>query len=131
MAEINKVVALCIRDKKLLIVRNKGEMMFFSLGGRIESGETELECLHREVKEEVGCSIKQPVHFKIFEGMNHDGTKTIRLSCYLAELEGNITPQSEIEEYAWIDKDYLQKGIQVAPTLEKQIIPELIKKMLL
>jgi len=102
--------------------------MFFALGGRIEPGETELECLRREVKEEVGCIAKNPEHFATFEGMNHDNTKTIRMSCYFCELEGNIKPQSEIEECAWINS---AESVKVAQMLSLNVIPALIKKGLM
>ncbi len=105
--------------------------MFFALGGRMEDGETEMECLHREVKEEVGCQVKNPSHFKTFEGANHDNTKSLRMSCYLVELEGEIFPQSEIAECEWIDKEYARKGICLATMLEVNVIPELIKQKLL
>ena len=105
--------------------------MFFALGGRMEQGETELQCLQREVMEEIGCAVKDPKPFATFEGMNHDNTKTMWTSCYLCELEGNISPQSEIAECAWIDRDYQKKGIRVAGMLELNIIPALIKHKLL
>ena len=105
--------------------------MFFALGGRMEAGETELQCLEREVDEEVGCTVMNPKHFATFHGMNHDNTKTLRMSCYLCELEGDITPQSEIAVCEWIDKDYKKKGIKVAGMLELNVIPALVKKGLL
>ncbi len=122
---------MCIRDKKLLVTRNKGETVFFALGGRIEPGETELECLKREVFEETGCEAINPKHFKTFEGPAHTPGKTIRMSCYFCELKGKMAPCSEIEEIAWIDKDYAKKGTKVAPMLELKIIPALTEHKLL
>jgi len=83
------------------------------------------------VLEEIGCGVIDPKHFKTFEGKAHHPGKTIRMSCYFVKLEGKPAPCSEIEEIAWIDKDYKKKGITVAPLLELQIIPELIKQNLL
>lgn len=83
------------------------------------------------MREEIGCEAIQPKHFATFEGQAHDPTKTIRTPCYLIELKGEISPKAEIEEIAWIDKDYEKKGIQVAPMLRLHIIPELIRKGLL
>lgn len=105
--------------------------MFFALGGKIKPGETELECLQREVMEEIGCEPINPKHLETFEGRNHDNTKTIKMTCYTCELKGTILPCSEIEETAWIDKRYKEKGIQVASILELYIIPYLIEKRLL
>jgi 8-oxo-dGTP diphosphatase len=114
-----------------LVTRSKGETVFFGLGGKVEPGETELECLQREVREEVGCIAKNPKHFQTFEGQAHDPAKTIRTPCYLCELEGEIKPKAEIEEVAWIGKDYAEKGIRLAPMLKLHIVPTLIRHKLL
>ena len=57
---MNKVAGLCIRDKKLLVVHKIGEEVYFSLGGKIEQDETELQCLEREVWEEARCKVTNP-----------------------------------------------------------------------
>lgn len=131
MADINKIAGMCIRDKKLLVVRDRGETMFFALGGKMEQAETELECLQREIMEEIGCEPINPKHMETFEGRNHDNTKSIKMICYTCELKGTIQPCSEIEEIAWIDKEYKNKGIKIASILEIYVIPYLIKKGLL
>ncbi len=120
-----KVAGLCIRDRKLLVVRNNGEQVFFALGGQREDGETDLECLARECLEEVGCKPKNPVHYRTFEGTGHHG-KPLVMACYFTELDGIIVPQSEVEACTWVDRDYLQQGVSVSCILGRQIIPALI-----
>jgi len=125
-------VALCIRNKRLLVVKNNGKDFFNGLGGKIEPGETELEALQREAQEEVSCKVKNPVHFQTFEGKANDPGKTIRKSCYLCELEGEIhKDDSEIEEVAWIDRDFKKNGVKLTDMLELYVIPELVKQGLL
>jgi len=51
MKMIHKTVAIVIKDGKMLVVRKKGKEMWTGLGGRMEPGETEEECLLREIKE--------------------------------------------------------------------------------
>ncbi len=131
MADINKIAGIVIRNKELLVTREKGEKVFFALGGRLEPGETELECLRRELDEEINCKPINPKQFQIFEGQAHDPTKTIRISCYFCELEGEAKPGHEIEEIAWVDKDYKEKGITLGHMLDAEIVPELIRKGLL
>ncbi|VVB80983.1 NUDIX domain protein [uncultured archaeon] len=131
MADFNKIAGIVIRDKKLLITRTKGETMFFALGGKMEQGETELECLQREVMEEISCETISPEYMETFEGRSHDNKKSVKMICYRCELKGTIQPCSEIEEIAWIDRDYKKKRIQVASMLELYVIPYLIEKGLL
>jgi 8-oxo-dGTP pyrophosphatase MutT (NUDIX family) len=132
IADINKIGALCIRGKKLLVVHKKGINDYISLGGRIEEGETDLQCLQREVKEELCCDIERPEFYDIFEGHTYDG-KTIRMPCYFIELKGEIrlNPHDNVDGFEWIDKDYKQKGITLAPILEMFVVPKLIKEGLL
>ncbi len=116
----------------MLIVHKKG-VGYISLGGKIEPGESDLECLKREVREEVGCDIKNPAYFDTFEGPNHDGTQTMKMTCYFCELEGDlkINPADKIDGYLWISRDYKNIENQIAHMLRMQILPTLIKKGLL
>lgn len=131
MAEINKVAAIVIQNKKLLIAKDKGEEVFFIVGGRMEPGETEIETLHREVKEEINCKIAKQEPFAEFDTLNHDKTKTLHASCYLAELQGTPKAGDEIQELTWIDKNCKQKGIKLGQLLEDFIVPELIKRKIM
>lgn len=132
MADINKVAAICIRDKKVLIVHKKTIGHYITLGGKIEPGENELTCLQREVKEEVGCSVRNPVHFGTFEGASIDN-KSIKQSCYLCELEGEITlnPHDNIDGILWVGRDYPDKKLPLAPMLEQVILPKLVEQGLI
>jgi len=132
IADINKIGALCIRNKKLLVVHKKGIKDHISVGGKIEPGETDIQCLTREVKEELGCGIKDPEYYDTFEAGSYDN-KTIRMPCYFIELDDEIklNPEDNIDGTLWIDKDYKKKGITLAPILETFILPRLIKEGLL
>ena len=57
---INKVALAIFKDKKMLQVRSKKHPeVFFTLGGKPEAGESEIEALKREVKEEIDCEIEE------------------------------------------------------------------------
>ena len=130
MADINKAAALYIKDKKLLVVKKRGIDDYISLGGTIEPGEREEDTLVREVREEIGCLATQIRHFETYEGLTHDGKKTLRLACYFCTIEGKITlnPQDAIEGYAWVGKDEANK---TAGMLKLNVMPDLIKRGLL
>jgi ADP-ribose pyrophosphatase YjhB (NUDIX family) len=51
MAKSSKLVA--IRGRKVLLVRRKRDRVWTFPGGRKRAGETELECLRREIGEEL------------------------------------------------------------------------------
>ncbi|HCB22720.1 TPA: DNA mismatch repair protein MutT, partial [Candidatus Daviesbacteria bacterium] len=50
MRIIKKIALAVFKDRKMLQVRtSKQPEVFYTLGGKIEKGETDLECLRREV----------------------------------------------------------------------------------
>ena len=98
---IIKPAALVIKDRKLLVVRTIGRTHYYALGGKLEQGETELECLAREVSEEVGCGVVEPQYYATFAGPNTDKTKFVVMICYLTELDREPKPCSEIESILW------------------------------
>lgn len=119
MNMIQKVALAVFKDKKLLMVRSKKHKVFFSLGGKIEGSESDLECLKREVREEVRCridesSIKFLVELNDVAHGRKDSILNMRL--YEGRLIGNPKPSSEIAEIAYfdttVDKKYLSTFAQ-------------------
>ena len=55
---IHKTCAVVVKDNKILLVRKKGKDIWTGLGGRVEKGETEEECLLREIKEEINTNAR-------------------------------------------------------------------------
>ncbi len=133
MPVIHKAAAIVIQNNKFFLVRKKEKDIWTSLGGRIEPGETEEQCLLREIKEEVNCGAKIIKKLGDFEdNAIFDPGSIIRLSAYLVELQG--APDlidEELEECGFIDENYCAKGIKIPPSLDKQIIPYCIKQGLL
>jgi 8-oxo-dGTP diphosphatase len=127
------MAAIVIKDDKFFLVRKKGKDIWTSLGGRIEEGETEEQCLLREIKEEVNCGAKIIKKLGDFEDKAiFDPGSMVRLSTYLVELEGEIDLiDPELEECGFIDKEYSTKGFKLPPSLRTQIIPFCIKEGLL
>jgi len=131
--DIIKVAAIIIKDGKLLTARNTDRELFYAVGGKLEPGESEEQCLHREVEEEIGCKITQTVPYKTFEGMNYDNSKTLRMPCYLVQLEGEPKANNEIAELLWVSAESYRNTDKdkLANMLSNHIIPSLIQDKLL
>lgn len=131
--DIIKVAALFIKDGKILTARNKDRQLFYAVGGKLEPGETEQECLTREVAEEIDCKVISSTYYKTFEGMNFDNTKTLRMPCYLAQLDGEPKSSNEIAELLWVSAESYQAGDKerLANMLSNYILPSLIQDKLL
>jgi len=112
---IHKIALAVFKDKKLLMVRSaKHPEKFFNLGGKPEQGETELECLAREVAEEVQSTIKEgTLHFlRSFEAPAHGKENTIvKFQLYTGQLTSEPVPATEIEEVRYFDSSIDEKHL--------------------
>lgn len=95
-----------VKDGRLLAVRTAGKSAFYLPGGKREAGESDLDALRREVREEVTVRLLPDTMIPLgkFRAPAHDypaGT-SVDLACYTADFEGEIKAASEIEEVAWL-----------------------------
>lgn len=102
-----------IRDKKVLMVREKNKKLLQLPGGSQKEGETNLETLQREINEELGVQIENPKLFTefILPGRN-EGVK-IKFVIYTVKLPKNFTIGEEIEELLWVDTGYEKHGYDI------------------
>jgi 8-oxo-dGTP diphosphatase len=107
LSVLRKVALAHFKDKKILMVRdNKNDKVFYNLGGKVEEGETDIQCLAREVKEEleVDLDLKSLEFLGEFEAPahgKHNASVNIRL------YKGGFTSQprltDEIVEFSYLD----------------------------
>jgi 8-oxo-dGTP diphosphatase len=123
--EILKIGLAVTDSDRLLVVRKRGTSSYILPGGKREPGENDLEALAREVEEELGCRLNSSTI--VFLGSFSDAaadlentTVTVRL--YAAQLIGNPTPQSEIENLKWFCPS-ADSGQSLAPSLQNHIVP--------
>lgn len=129
MKSIIRIAGIIIQDGKILMLKGKGYKELWTPGGKIKEGETEEECLIREMKEETGVGVTEMKFFKTYEGESFylPGLKLIQ-KLYLAKIVGDIKPDAEIEDFVWLTKeDFLKKKYLILPSDEEKIIPDLIK----
>lgn len=101
------MMALVWRGDELLLARapNFKPGMFSALAGFVEAGESLEDCVHREVAEEVGLTVK---NLRYYGSQSWPFPHSLMVA-YTAEwVEGEIRPQpGEIEEAYWFPIDAL------------------------
>lgn len=114
MKVINKVALAVFKNKKILQVRTKDQPeVFYTLGGKIEEGESDFECLIREVKEEINCEITAVKFLHEFEDVAHGEQAMLHLKMYEGKLIGEPKPSSEIVEIGWFDSNSNPQNLSI------------------
>lgn len=94
------VGAVVIENGYILLVRKKKTWIL--PGGKPESGESNIECLSREVEEELRVRLKNPRRLdEKFIGITPHKGDFLCEKVYLVEVEGEIVPSAEIEAAEW------------------------------
>jgi 8-oxo-dGTP diphosphatase len=116
-------------DKKLLVVKKNvpGRNTYIIPGGRPEADETQLETLERELKEELGVTVKRADPFGTYEERSEFEDVPLTMTVFDVEIEGSPAPQSEIVDMLWIDRDYAKQGISIGSTLANHVVPKLVQ----
>jgi 8-oxo-dGTP pyrophosphatase MutT (NUDIX family) len=106
LLEIDKIAFIKVENGKILSTRSKGRIKFYIPGGKRENNETDEETLIREIREELNVSIISATinYFGTFKAQadSHKAGVIVKMTCYMADFEGNLEPCSEIEEIKWL-----------------------------
>ena len=131
MKEIDKIALIYLKNGKILSTLSKGKDTYYIPGGKREGHESDIETLVRECKEELSIDIKENTveYYGTFEAQAHGKAEgvLVRMTCYTAELKGEMRPSSEIQEIRWLDYSNLDK---ISP-VDKLIFKDLYEKKLL
>ena len=95
--------AAIIDEKKILLVRKRQSWIL--PGGKPEPDESDIECLCREVSEELpGTQLDNIRYYGDFEGRTPHTRDILRAKVYFADIKGKLCqPAAEIAEYNWIE----------------------------
>lgn len=99
---IYKVAWMPVRGRRVLFARSRGQTLFYCAGGKLEAGETDIEALLREVREELSVELERGSirHVHTFHGPSRTGGDMV-MACFEGKSRGELTPSSEVEEIAW------------------------------
>lgn len=129
MKEIDKIAFIYVKDGKILSTLSKGKDTYYIPGGKREGNETDEQTLIRECKEELTIDIKKETikYYGTFEAQAHGKAEGIlvRMTCYMAEFDGELKPDSEIQEMIWLD--YSNLNVKISP-VDQLIFKDLYEK---
>lgn len=103
---IYKVALAVFKDGQMLMTRSRGKDVYYCAGGKYEPGESDIECLAREVKEELGVEmdLESLKFLREFEDVAHGKVNTrVNIKLYEATLLGTPVASQEIEELRYLD----------------------------
>ena len=142
---IDKLALIMINsENKQLVARSYGKKVYYTPGGKRESGESDEEALLRECKEELDVDVlsatKTPATIEpygTFQAQAYgkpEGTM-VRMTCFRVvpreaeiELVSLVQPSEEVEELAWIDSKFDHDKLTVTGIM---ILEDLMEKKLI
>lgn len=120
--------SVCVlRDGALLTVRKRGTSKFMLPGGKIEAGETPVECAVREAEEEVGLVLATQDLRELgdwtADAANEPGA-LVRSTVFVAPpAQSEVRALGEIEELRW--QPLGERSDDLAPLLATYVLPAL------
>lgn len=103
---IETVALLVVRDRRALVVRARHREVLYVPGGKIDAGETPVEALVRESREELGVAVLPDSARYLFtiEAQAHGEPegRSVRMRCFTAAFRGEPRASSEVDELHWV-----------------------------
>jgi len=117
------VRGVILENKKILLVTGHGADFYWTPGGGVESGETIIETLYREIREELGVSVKTYEPYYSYEYADQ------KVDNFIIEIEGDIKVGEEVTGFVWYDS--VSKNVKPSNGFLNTLQPHLIQDGLL
>jgi 8-oxo-dGTP pyrophosphatase MutT (NUDIX family) len=106
MRFIDKVAWVHTENGRVLSTRSRGRQVYYLPGGKREAGESDEQCVLREIREELAVDLKPETLRKlgVFQAQahGHPPDVAIQMSCYDADYSGDLRASAEVEEFTWL-----------------------------
>ncbi len=124
----DRVAALIVKDRKLLLVTGYDEKVYWTPGGKIEGGESYETCLKRELYSELNIKVISSKHYMSITLPNQIKGEMQENHYYLVQYNGKIKPKQEITKTIWYSKqNFSDKDIPISEGFLNKVIPKLIE----
>jgi 8-oxo-dGTP diphosphatase len=119
-----RVVAAAVLDSRglLLVSKRAAPDVFYLPGGKPEQGEAPLDCLQRELSEELGVRIGTAEPFTEVQARAALEGGEMWMSVFLCRLAGVPAPAAEIAALRWWPAE---PAPRLAPAISDCVIPRL------
>ena len=122
-----RIAAAVVTDMagRSLLVRKRGSTIFMQPGGKIESGESALDALTRELREEIGIVVDpgETEYIGSYRAVAaHEANTVVRAEVFFLTTPEEPVPSAEIEELLWVERlDEIL--VEVAPLSRDSLLP--------
>jgi 8-oxo-dGTP diphosphatase len=103
---VDKVALVLLREGRVLSTRSRGKDTYYLPGGKREPGESDEDCVCREIEEELAVRLRRESLRKlgVFHAQAHgkDPGVEIHMPCYTGDFDGELRASAEIAEFAWL-----------------------------
>jgi 8-oxo-dGTP diphosphatase len=119
---VRVIGAAVIEARGLLLVSKRAAPdVYYLPGGKPEADEAPLDCLERELAEELGVGIERAEPFaEVHAPAALEGVE-MWMSVFLTRLNGTPEPAAEIAALRW----WPETPVRLAPAVRDQVIPRL------
>jgi 8-oxo-dGTP diphosphatase len=109
---------------RTLLVRKRGTAAFMQPGGKIGRGEAPIDALVRELREELGCTIRGEHRGlgRLRADAANEAGSIVEAELFRVDLDGQVAPAAEIAEARWHNPDD-QPGFPLAPLTRDHVLP--------